>query len=90
MKDFYDVYHLLQSNNFQKDMLQEAIIQTFRKRQTIFKTQHPLFNQAFATDEKRLLQWQVFLRKMKLEVSLDFQIVMKAIRDNLLPFYEQV
>jgi predicted nucleotidyltransferase component of viral defense system len=90
MKDFYDVYHLLQSNNFQKDMLLEAIIQTFRKRQTLFKAQHPLFNEAFGTDEKRLFQWQVFLRKTKLETSLDFQIVMKAIRDNLLPFYERV
>ena len=60
------------------------------KRQTVFKTQHPLFNEAFVTDDKRLLQWQVFLRKMKLEISLDFPIVMKAIRDNLLPFYEQV
>ncbi len=90
MKDFYDVYQLLQSHNFQNDILQEAIIQTFRKRQTIFKAQHPLFKEAFATDEKRLLQWQVFLRKTKLEISLDFQIVMKAIRDNLLPFYEKV
>ncbi len=90
MKDFYDVYQLLQSNNFQKDILQEAIIQTFRKRQTIFKIQHPLFNESFATDDKRLLQWQVFFRKTKLEISLDFQLVMEAIRDNLLPFYERV
>jgi predicted nucleotidyltransferase component of viral defense system len=90
MKDFYDVFHLLQSDNLQKSTLQEAIIQTFKKRQTVFKIQHPLFNEAFATDAKRLIQWKSFLRKSKLDETLDFQVVMKAIRDDLFAFYERV
>jgi Nucleotidyl transferase AbiEii toxin, Type IV TA system len=90
MKDFYDVFHLLKSNHIQKQILQEAIIQTFRKRQTVFKIQHPLFNESFATDSKRVAQWQSFLRKTKLDESIDFQIVMKIIRENLLLLYEQV
>jgi hypothetical protein len=79
MKDFYDVFHLIKSNNFQKEILEEAIIQTFRKRQTIFKMQHPIFDESFAKDEKRLLKWRVFLRKSKLDESIDFEIVMKTI-----------
>jgi predicted nucleotidyltransferase component of viral defense system len=90
MKDFYDVFHLLQSNNFQKDILQEAIIQTFKKRETRFKTQHPLFDESFATDAKRLMQWQSFLRKTKLDETIDFQVIMASIRENLLPIYERV
>lgn len=90
MKDFYDVFHLLQYDNLQKDILQEAIIQTFRKRETVFKIQHPLFNESFATDAKRLVQWQSFLRKTKLDETIDFQIVMKVIRKDLLLIYELV
>jgi predicted nucleotidyltransferase component of viral defense system len=90
MKDFYDVFHLLQSENLQKDILQEAIIQTFRKRQTLFKMQHPLFNESFATDTKRLIQWQAFLRKSKLDETLNFQIVVKTIQENLFAIYEKV
>ena len=90
MKDFYDVCYLIQSDTFQKDILQEAIIQTFRRRQTGFKEQHPLFSESFATDSKRLLRWQAFLKKTKLDNSLDFQEVMGIIRKNLRPFYEQI
>jgi predicted nucleotidyltransferase component of viral defense system len=84
MKDFYDVFHLLKAQNLQRNILQQAIIQTFRKRQTQFKAEHSLFNDSFASDPKRLIQWQSFLRKTKLDETLDFQVIMKIIRDNLL------
>lgn len=90
MKDFYDVYYLMQSDSLQKNILQEAIIQTFRKRQTKFNEQHPIFSESFALDSKRLLQWQLFLKKTKLDSQLDFQEVMSIIRIYLRPFYEQV
>jgi hypothetical protein len=66
----------------------DALLGTMR--QTLFKMQHPLFNESFATDTKRLIQWQAFLRKSKLNETLDFQIVMKMIQENLFTIYEQV
>lgn len=90
MKDFYDVFHLLQFQNIDSAILQEAVIQTFRRRQTLFKKHHILFDDTFSKDEKRLLQWKSFLRKTKLNEMLHFQEVMSVIRENLLPFYERV
>jgi predicted nucleotidyltransferase component of viral defense system len=90
MKDFYDVFQLLQSENLQKPFLQEAIIQTFRKRNTAFHKEHPLFKASFATDSKRLVQWKSFLRKSKLDETIDFQVVMKVILENLFALYERV
>ena len=90
MKDFYDVCYLIQSETLQKDILLEAIIQTFRRRQTKFTEQHPLFNESFANDSKRLLQWQAFLKKTKLEAGANFQEVMRIIRENLRAFYEGI
>lgn len=90
MKDFYDVFQLLQSGNIQEDNLNEAIVQTFRRRQTQFIDAHPLFNNTFSRDEKRNQQWLAFLRKTKLDETIDFQEVMQVIKTNLLPIYEKV
>ena len=90
MKDFYDVFQLLQSSNIQVEILNEAIVQTFRRRQTKFNRLHPLFYESFAKDEKRNQQWLAFLRKTKLNETIDFQEVMRIIKINLLPIYENV
>jgi predicted nucleotidyltransferase component of viral defense system len=90
MKDFYDIFHLLKSNSIDRSILHEAITQTFRRRQTVFKRHHPIFGEAFAKDEKRLQQWKAFLRKTKLDENIDFQEVMNVISVGLLPIYEQL
>jgi predicted nucleotidyltransferase component of viral defense system len=90
MKDFYDIYHLLKSPNLQMEILSEAISQTFKRRQTVYRNGHPLFDDAFAIDAKRQTQWSAFLRKSKLNEMLDFQLVMNIIREHLLPIYKQI
>jgi predicted nucleotidyltransferase component of viral defense system len=90
MKDFYDVFHLLKSPNLDIDILKEAIIQTFQRRQTSYQNLHPLFNIEFAIDAKRIIQWSAFLRKSKLNETIDFQEVMKSIKEHLLSIYKEV
>jgi predicted nucleotidyltransferase component of viral defense system len=90
MKDFYDVFHLLKSPNLDINILKEAIIQTFQRRQTSYQNLHPLFNIEFAIDAKRIIQWSAFLRKSKLNETIDFQEVMKSIKEHLLPIYKEV
>jgi hypothetical protein len=49
-----------------------------------------LFKEPLATDSKRLVQWQSFLRKSKLDETIDFQIVMKVIVEKLFGIYKKV
>lgn len=67
MKDFYDLYRLLQPEKYDPEILKQAILNTFRTRETIFTKNHSLFSEAFALDEKRNLQWDSFLSKSNLE-----------------------
>lgn len=86
MKDFYDLYRLLQSGKFDLDTLEEAVKITFENRQTPYTERHPLFEEEFATDARRLVQWAAFIRKSRLEM-IEFQVVHKIIHDMLEPIY---
>lgn len=86
MKDFYDLYRLLQPGKFDPNILREAIKSTFGNRKTPYIEGHSFFQENFATDERRLVQWAAFIRKSRLEM-IEFQVVHKVIRDMLEPIY---
>lgn len=90
MKDFYDLYRLLNGQHYDRAILKEAITQTFRRRQTIYQNDHPIFSEAFASNEKRIIQWKSFLKKSFLDPNLVFLEVMQTISRELLPLYEQL
>jgi predicted nucleotidyltransferase component of viral defense system len=90
MKDFYDVYRLLTARKYDPAILTEAIINTFKRRKTVYVADHPLFEEDFATHPKRLQQWQVFLRKSALDASLELTEVMQRIRNQLHSIYQQL
>lgn len=83
MKDFYDVYQLLSKKRFDPNTLQEAILQTFKRRNTKLQPDHPLFQPDFAEDPIRNELWQNFLRRAKLDESLTFSEVLQVIREVL-------
>ncbi len=89
MKDFYDIYRLLQAGKFNPAILFEAIQTTFSNRRTPCPEVHPLFQDEFALEEQRLSQWAAFLRKSKLD-SIAFQEVHEVIRHWLEPVYQQL
>jgi predicted nucleotidyltransferase component of viral defense system len=89
MKDFYDVFLLLNSGIVRTVILEEAIVATFRNRGTSYFAGHSLFDLAFENDAIRLTMWAAFLRKSKLP-DMDFKTVMAMIRSELLPVYEQL
>lgn len=90
MKDFYDLYRLLNGRNYDSIVLTKAIANTFNRRQTAYLANHPVFSEGFAVDEKRNRQWQAFLRKSFLDVSIGFPEVMQIIKAELLPGYQQL
>lgn len=90
MKDFYDVFRILQKGDFDKDNLQIAITQTCKNRGTILPENHPLFTKEFAGDNTRNIQWKAFLKKANLDQSISFEEVMDLIGKELKPIYKEI
>lgn len=80
MKDYFDVYTLIQSGKIDYVILKEAVKRTFSQRETPLNFDSVIFQEEFITDKNRLKMWNTFLRKIKVE-QLDFSIVMKEIEN---------
>jgi len=85
MKDFFDVYILLNHNDINNINLKEAIYQTFKNRNTDFVKEHELFSENFC--KNRQVLWNAFLRKMKISDNMAFETVLKSILERLYPIY---
>lgn len=89
MKDFFDCYQLLTKRNLDDDMLYEAIKATFDNRELTYNSDLQLFADNFITDEARIIRWKAFLRKIQWKDPLEFETVMKVIKDRLQPMAEK-
>ncbi len=89
MKDFYDLYTILnQEGNYSEDTLKTAIQNTFVNRKTDFVPNPILFQNNFYQNERRLIQWKAFLRKSHLDQAITFEMVMAVIKEKLMPIHE--
>lgn len=89
-KDFYDVYKILRKQSLNMNTVSDAIRATFGNRETGYRPNHPLFTKGFATNAERNQQWVRFLKKIKLNESLQYEEVMLLITSKLQPIYEQL
>ncbi len=78
MKDYFDVYTLIQSQKIDYIILKEAVTRTFSQRETPLVFDSIIFETEFYMDQNRMKMWNTFLRKIKVD-QLDFSIVMKEI-----------
>jgi predicted nucleotidyltransferase component of viral defense system len=76
MKDFYDVWLLSQTYDFDHKRLAQAIAATFARRQTDIPVELPdAFTPEFFRDIGKLQQWSAFVRDLSTEIpSLDIVI----------------
>jgi len=85
MKDFYDLDWLATHRTFDSEILHRAITRTFANRQTELPSEAPLaLTEAFSSDTGKQMQWNVFLRKNRLEAKPLDQVIGR-LRDFLLP-----
>ena len=87
MKDFYDVYSILSSDNVDKGILSNAIVSVFDNRGTGYDNNHPLFNGEFKNDRSKQIQWKSFLKKMKYKGDLPLDEVVDYITEKLSPYW---
>jgi predicted nucleotidyltransferase component of viral defense system len=89
MKDFYDIYELSRSRDFDGASLSEAIVQTFKRRNTEFFPCPIIFTDDFLVLPNKQIQWQAFQRRTGIvNVTEDFSVIVAAIKKFLLPVYE--
>jgi predicted nucleotidyltransferase component of viral defense system len=86
MKDFYDIWILSRTSDFEGNILAEAVAKTFEKRNTPVTLDAALFNPSFGKDGDKNVQWRGFISKTKLINSPEsFEEVMTAVKLFLEP-----
>lgn len=85
MKDFYDLWILTTNIDFDDQSLQQAILRTFRHRNTPIPEDVPVALTDLFAEEKQA-QWKAFLKRSRLEASVpEFPVVTGALRSFLIP-----
>src|SRR5437868_8670728 len=84
MKDFYDLWRLSRSFDFDGMLLTEAIKSTFERRGTEVPAGTPLaLTDEFSRDTQKARQWQAFLKKSGLEQD---HATLQAVAADLVKF----
>jgi hypothetical protein len=88
MKDFYDLFRLATTRDFDGASLRRALERTFRRRGTPLNAESAVFSGEFATDRERQAQWAGFLRRTKIQDAPQlFSETMEGIVQFVLPVY---
>lgn len=86
MKNFYDIYYLSRTFDFDGLKLQTAIQETLQNRGTAYETDSFERVMALADDEDMQTKWRYFLRTLG-NTDINFHIVMKGIEQFLSPLW---
>lgn len=92
LKDFYDVYIILQHMGIDEAQLADAIQSTFQRRKTPLPTELPLvFTDDFISDGNKETQWKAFLKRSLLtDCELSFSQIVESIQQKLWPIVLQL
>jgi predicted nucleotidyltransferase component of viral defense system len=92
MKDFYDIWYLMQNQNFKSKQLRKAIELTFQRRKTTLPVEPPsALSEKFYSDENKIKQWKAFKKKAGVtDVSSSLEDVVKDISRFLWPLNESL
>lgn len=89
MKDFYDIYYLSRSFDFEGLKLQTAIQETLQNRGTAYEKDSFDRILSLADDEDMQVKWRYFLKSLG-NADMPFEDVIEGIKTFLLPVWEAV
>ena len=89
MKDFYDIYYLARTFDFDGAKLHTAILETLQHRGTPYDRDSFKRVVALAEDEDMQKRWKYFLKNIK-DNTLEFSAVIKAIQNFLEPVFDSI
>ena len=88
MKDFYDIWRIAQLMQLDGAVLLQAIMATFKQRETHLTDQLPLvLSMDFRLDTNKQRQWNAFLQKNRLPNEIDFVILLEQLDVLLRPVF---
>ncbi|QSQ08803.1 hypothetical protein H0A61_01148 [Koleobacter methoxysyntrophicus] len=89
MKDFYDIYYLATTFDFEGRKLQEAIYETLSNRGTSYEKDSVAVISRLAKDAEIQKRWSNFCKKV-LKYELSFSDVVEVIINFILPPYQSI
>lgn len=89
MKDFYDIYYLARTFDFDGAKLQTAIFETLQRRGTPYDRDSFKRVVTLAEDEDMQKRWKYFLKNIK-DDTLEFTVVIDEIQKFLEPVFEAI
>jgi predicted nucleotidyltransferase component of viral defense system len=90
MKDFYDIWNIIQHETISGVELQEACAATFEHRKTPFNLDDDFFSEAFAKSAEKQIQWTAFIRKQGIEniAPNNFEDIVTQLQEFFQPMVE--
>ena len=85
MKDFYDIWLLIQQFQFDRNNLNTIILQVLKNRETIIRELPEAFSEVFYNDLIKISKWKSFLKDISHE-----EIPLKTVVCNLRDFFKEV
>ena len=89
MKDFYDIYYLARTFDFEGTKLRAAIFETLKKRETPYDRDSFKRILALSEDEDMQKRWRYFLKNIK-DGTLEFVVVIKEMQKFLEPVFDAI
>ena len=87
MKDFHDLYSIAGQFSFEAELLQRALVQTFKRRRTdLPQTTPTAFSDKFTQDPCKQQIWSAFLGRAGLE-KVGLEVVVNGIEGFLEPLW---
>ncbi len=89
MKDFYDLIFIAENNSFNRNVLREAIIETFENRGTTLDDRHIIFDAVFKNNQQKQTQWSSFFQLNKLDLKISFYEAVSKIQSFVEPIFDE-
>ncbi len=89
MKDFYDILFFAEHYEFKLDLLKEAILTTFKHRDTDLEKRKSIYDDKFKTDEQLQKFWTAFLDRNKLTAENNFANVVERLYSFIEPIFSE-
>ena len=89
MKDFYDIWFILEHVSLSNEEILSALRATFERRKTATQERPAVFSTGLASSEATQLLWRSFTRRSKLG-DLELSAVLGVIKKRLEPLYSRL
>lgn len=90
MKDYYDLYQILNTQELDTEVLQEAITKTFENRHTRYNPDTIFFREDFGANHIMGTRWKMFLKKITAKQSILFSEVVAYLQERIRPYWNNL